>query len=71
MPAGVYWSYLTKVVGQQASGRPPLVLNKHCQVCEFQSRCRKVAVEMDDLSLLANMTAPGPMGASCLRRWPP
>ena len=50
-------SSLTKVVGQQASGRPPLVLNKHCQVCEFQSRCRKVAVEMDDLSLLANMTA--------------
>jgi predicted RecB family nuclease len=49
-------SFLTKVVSQQASGRPPLVLNKHCQVCEFQSCCRKVAVEVDDLSLLANMT---------------
>jgi predicted RecB family nuclease len=51
-------SFLTKVVGQQANATPPVpVLNKHCPVCEFQSRCRGVAVEKDDLSLLANMTA--------------
>jgi predicted RecB family nuclease len=36
---------------------PPLVLNKHCPECEFRARCRSVAVEKDDLSLLANMTA--------------
>jgi predicted RecB family nuclease len=51
-------SFLTKVVSQQAStAPPPLMLNRHCPVCEFQSRCREVAVEKDDLSLLANMTA--------------
>ncbi len=36
---------------------PDLVLNRHCAECEFQSRCRKIAVEKDDLSLLAGMTA--------------
>ena len=49
---------LTKVSSQQANGTPPpLILNKHCPVCEFRSRCREVALEKDDLSLLANMTA--------------
>jgi predicted RecB family nuclease len=36
---------------------PPLVLNRHCGECEFQSRCRQIAIEKDDLSLLRNMTA--------------
>jgi predicted RecB family nuclease len=34
---------------------PDLVLNRHCAECEFQARCRKIAVEKDDLSLLAHM----------------
>ncbi|MCX6915851.1 MAG: IS66 family transposase [Verrucomicrobia bacterium] len=33
-----------------------LVLNRHCAECEFQARCRKIAVEKDDLSLLARMS---------------
>jgi len=36
---------------------PDLVLNRHCTECEFQARCRKIAVEKDDLSLLASMSA--------------
>jgi predicted RecB family nuclease len=36
---------------------PPLVLNKHCAVCDFQARCRRLAIERDDLSLLNAMTA--------------
>ena len=36
---------------------PPLVLNRHCAVCDFQPRCRGVAIERDDLSLLTAMTA--------------
>jgi predicted RecB family nuclease len=36
---------------------PDLVLNRHCAECEFQGRCRKIAVEKDDLSLLARMSA--------------
>jgi predicted RecB family nuclease len=35
---------------------PPLVLNKHCAVCDFQPRCRSLAIERDDLSLLSAMT---------------
>ena len=35
---------------------PRLVLNKHCPTCDFQSRCRKIAVEREDLSLLGAMT---------------
>jgi predicted RecB family nuclease len=38
-------------------GREPplLVLNRHCAVCDFQPRCRGLAVERDDLSLLSAM----------------
>jgi predicted RecB family nuclease len=35
---------------------PELVLNRHCGQCEFQGRCRKQAVEKDDLSLLSGMS---------------
>ena len=35
---------------------PPLVLNRHCAVCDFQPRCRGLAIERDDLSLLSAMT---------------
>jgi predicted RecB family nuclease len=46
------------IARQQAhSTPPPLGLNKHCAACEFQGRCRQTAREMDDLSLLASMTA--------------
>ena len=35
---------------------PPLVLNKHCPVCDFRSRCREIASKREDLSLLGAMT---------------
>jgi predicted RecB family nuclease len=35
---------------------PSLVLNKHCPVCDFQSRCRAIAISREDLSLLRAMT---------------
>jgi predicted RecB family nuclease len=47
-----------KMAALLSSPSPPdLVLNRHCAECEFQARCRKVAVEKDDLSLLALMSA--------------
>ena len=47
-----------KITALLASPTPPdLVLNRHCAECEFQARCRKIAIEKDDLSLLANMSA--------------
>ena len=38
-----------------AASPPNLSLNKHCIECEFQDRCRKKAVEKDDLSLLSTL----------------
>lgn len=47
-----------KITALLSSDVPPdLVLNRHCGECEFQARCRKIAIEKDDLSLLAGMSA--------------
>lgn len=35
---------------------PPLILNKHCPYCPFQSRCQSQAEQEDNLSLLDGMT---------------
>lgn len=35
---------------------PPLILNRHCAICDFQQRCRDLAIERDELSLLSAMT---------------
>ena len=35
---------------------PPAILKKHCMECEFQSRCMRLAVEKDDLSLLGKLS---------------
>lgn len=45
-------------IGANCHGRepPPLVLNRHCAVCDFQPRCHGLAIERDDLSLLTAMT---------------
>jgi predicted RecB family nuclease len=39
-----------------AAAPPDLVLNRHCSECEFQARCRRQAMEKDDLSLLSGMS---------------
>src|SRR5215469_841135 len=36
----------------KASDPPAPVLNKHCPSCAFQSRCRSIAMNRDDLSLV-------------------
>lgn len=38
------------------SEEPPLLLNRHCQVCEFKALCRANAIETDNLTLLQGMT---------------
>jgi len=56
--AGEVKKQVAKIAALLASSSPPdLVLNRHCAECEFQARCRKIAVEKDDLSLLAGMSA--------------
>ena len=50
--------HLDKIAALLSSAAPPdLVLNRHCAECEFQARCRKIAIEKDDLSLLSSMSA--------------
>lgn len=50
-------SLVERITAQQASIIPPqLILNKHCIECEFQPRCRQIAIEKDELSLLSSMT---------------
>ncbi len=45
-----------KIAAQQAKDSPPpLILNKHCAECEFKTRCRQIAVEKDELSLLSRL----------------
>ena len=48
---------LSQATGILADSRepPPLVLNRYCAVCDFQPRCRPLAIEHDDLSLLTAM----------------
>jgi len=40
----------------QMGSPPDLVLNRHCPECEFQSRCRQKAIEVDELSLFSGMS---------------
>ena len=35
---------------------PNLLLNRHCSQCEFQARCRTIAIKNDDLSLLSGIS---------------
>lgn len=39
-----------------AASPPDTVLNRHCPECGFHDRCRKTAVDKDDLSLLSSLT---------------
>jgi predicted RecB family nuclease len=45
-----FWQDLAAMSGQATS--PSLILNDHCQVCEFRQRCHDQAVQEDNLSLL-------------------
>ena len=50
-------SLVEKIVAQHAErATPPAMLNKHCTECQFQSMCRQIACEKDDLSLLATIS---------------
>jgi predicted RecB family nuclease len=47
---------LRKVERARDGGPPRLILNDHCQVCEFRERCHAEARSRDDLSLLRGMS---------------
>ncbi|MBI4684891.1 MAG: TM0106 family RecB-like putative nuclease [Nitrospirae bacterium] len=45
---------ITNMIDKQAA--PPLRLNDHCKICEFQEICYAAAKEKDDLSLLKGLS---------------
>jgi predicted RecB family nuclease len=50
-------SLLASIAAQGASATsPPVILNKHCAECQYQARCRQIALEKDDLSLLPSVS---------------
>jgi predicted RecB family nuclease len=54
---GATRNVIGKISIQQANpAHPQVILNKHCPVCEYQSQCRQVAIEKDDLTLLSSLT---------------
>ena len=56
-PIGPIWRRIKDVTALLANTSPPdFVLNRHCPQCEFQLRCRKEAVDRDELTLLSGMT---------------
>ena len=53
-------SLLDEVVRMQGAKTPPkLLLNDHCQVCEFRRQCHAQAVKEDNLSLLRGLGEKG------------
>jgi predicted RecB family nuclease len=50
-------SALAAITAQQThTAAPPVVLNKHCAECQYALRCRQIARDADDLSLLSKMS---------------
>ena len=55
--AGEVQKNLEEMTTLLSSPSPPdLFLIRHCSECQFQARCRQIAIEKDDLSLLAKVT---------------
>ncbi len=46
---------LREVEQARDAGPPRLILNDHCQVCEFRQRCHEQAIREDSLSLLGGL----------------
>jgi predicted RecB family nuclease len=44
------------LAARRSTSPPPLFLNDHCPICEFQGRCRQQALDEGNLSLLNGMT---------------
>jgi predicted RecB family nuclease len=48
-----FWQELIEMT--KVTTPPSLILNDHCQICEFRQRCHDQAVQEDNLSLLRGM----------------
>jgi len=56
-PSGQGAQRVQEIKEVQGTDTPPhLMLNSHCQICEFRQRCQAEATEQDDLSLLRGLS---------------
>lgn len=52
--AVIAWQNIQKIVNENFV--PEFRRNKHCQICEYNVICKKLAIEKDDLSLLSGIS---------------
>jgi predicted RecB family nuclease len=47
---------LQEWLNKSSPEEPPVILNKHCPVCQFREQCQEKAIQEDNLSLLDRIT---------------
>ena len=47
---------LQEWLNESSLEEPPVILNKHCPLCQFREKCREIAIQEDNLSLLDRVT---------------
>jgi predicted RecB family nuclease len=48
---------LQEWLNQSSPEEPPVILNKHCSLCQFREQCKAKAIQEDNLSLLDKVTS--------------
>lgn len=48
---------LQEWLNESSPREPPVILNKHCTICQFREQCRTKAIQEDSLSLLDRITS--------------
>jgi predicted RecB family nuclease len=43
-------------LNESSPEEPPVILNKHCSICQFREECKEKAIQEDNLSLLDKVT---------------
>jgi predicted RecB family nuclease len=43
-------------LNESSPEEPPVILNKHCPICQFREQCKEKAIQEDNLSLLDKVT---------------
>ncbi len=51
-----HYKEVEKIISAISLNEPPLILNNHCVVCEFQKQCKAKAIKNDSISLLDRVT---------------
>ena len=47
---------LQECLNDSSLEEPPVILNKHCPICQFRKQCKETAIQEDNISLLDRVT---------------